>query len=148
MAIDGRLLTAFGMLGFFLCILGGALEFSGVARVGPLLTGVMGAVCTGFEVIVLLRRSPQGVVFTAVDSGRRAREVKSFAWLSMLIVVVIVAGLVVGVMFWLAAFLYWQEKRGRLYAAGTALGAGMFIYLVFDRLLAVVLFPGILATLL
>jgi len=141
--LDGRFITAAGVLVFFLLIILGAMGFSTSARAAPLMTGTIGAICALLELIDLSRRTPANQELQTTDKSDAKREIHIFFWVLLLIMLILLGGLIAGSVLWIAGFLRFFIHRNTIFVLVVSGSAGIFLYLLFERLLGLSLYTGL-----
>lgn len=143
MIVDGRFITAASVLLFFLLIVLGAFGFSTSARIAPLMTGTIGAVCALLELIDLSRRTRVNQELQTAEKSDARQEIYIFFWVLLLIVLMLLGGLIAGAVFWIAGFLRFVVHRGTMFILVVSGSAWIFLYLMFERLLGLPLYTGL-----
>ena len=139
--LNGRILTAGIMLGFFIVMVAVSFSYPPETRFVPLVIGIPGLLLAATQFITELRPQPLAKVFTAEERGA---EFRMFGWFALFLVGIILFGFQYGGPVLVAAYLHfsWREKWY------TSLGAAAFtwaaMYGIFDRVLGLPLFEGLL----
>ena len=139
--VNGRVLTAGIMLGFFTVMLAISFTYPAETRFVPLVIGIPGFLLSLTQFITELRPAPDAKVF---DAEERGREFRMFGWFAAFLIGIILFGFPYGGPVLVGLYLHfsWHEKWT------VSLGAAAFtwavLYGIFDRVLALPLFEGLL----
>jgi len=145
MKLDGRLAVSLMMLAIFLLFVGQALLFSPEARAMPLLVGVPAIGLCVLQIILDLRR--QGG--QAVKSALVALDDRPLiAWLVAFFFGIIAFGFTYGAPPLVAAYLYFAARERPLVAITGGAFCLFVLLVVFEKLLNVQLFDGLVMPLL
>ena len=145
MKLDGRLAVSLMMLAIFLLFVGQALLFSPEARAMPLLVGVPAIGLCVLQIILDLRR--QGG--QAVKSALVALDDRPLiAWLAAFFFGIIAFGFTYGAPPLVAAYLYFAARERPLVAITGGAFCLFVLLVVFEKLLNVQLFDGLVKPLL
>jgi len=145
MKLDGRLAVSLMMLAIFLLFVGQALLFSPEARAMPLLVGVPAIGLCVLQIILDLRR--QGG--QAVKSALVALDDRPLiAWLAAFFFGIIAFGFTYGAPPLVAAYLYFAARERPLVAITGGAFCLFVLLVVFEKLLNVQLFDGLVMPLL
>lgn len=129
------------MLLVFLFFVSQAIFFTAAARMMPLLVGVPGAIMSFCQLIIELKTTDHETDGSPMFSGR---ELNIIAWLAAFIIGIVALGFAFGASPVVTGYLYFVAKE-RLQ---TALIAGLFcfafMYGLFERLMNMQLFEGLL----
>ena len=145
MKLDGRLAVSLMMLAIFLLFVGQALLFSPEARAMPLLVGLPAIGLCVLQIILDLRR--QGA--QAVKSALVALDDRPLiAWLVAFFFGIIAFGFTYGAPPLVAAYLYFAARERPLVAITGGAFCLFVLLVVFEKLLNVQLFDGLVMPLL
>ena len=145
MKLDGRLAVSLMMLAIFLLFVGQALLFSPEARAMPLLVGLPAIGLCVLQIILDLRR--QGA--QAVKSALVALDDRPLiAWLAAFFFGIIAFGFTYGAPPLVAAYLYFAARERPLVAITGGAFCLFVLLVVFEKLLNVQLFDGLVKPLL
>ena len=145
MKLDGRLAVSLMMLAIFLLFVGQALLFSPEARAMPLLVGLPAIGLCVLQIILDLRR--QGA--QAVKSALVALDDRPLiAWLVAFFFGIIAFGFTYGAPPLVAAYLYFAARERPLVALAGGAFCLFVLLVVFEKLLNVQLFDGLVMPLL
>jgi len=145
MKLDGRLAVSLMMLAIFLLFVGQALLFSPEARAMPLLVGLPAIGLCVLQIILDLRR--QGA--QAVKSALVALDDRPLiAWLAAFFFGIIAFGFTYGAPPLVAAYLYFAARERPLVAITGGAFCLFVLLVVFEKLLNVQLFDGLVMPLL
>ena len=145
MKLDGRLAVSLMMLAIFLLFVGQALLFSPEARAMPLLVGLPAIGLCVLQIILDLRR--QGG--QAVKSALVALDDRPLiAWLAAFFFGIISFGFTYGAPPLVAAYLYFAARERPLVAITGGAFCLFVLLVVFEKLLNVQLFDGLVMPLL
>jgi tripartite tricarboxylate transporter TctB family protein len=141
MKLNGRILTTLAMLGVFLAFVVRALFFHPEARMMPLLVGVPGILLCSWQLLTEINAKDSEAGGSKILSRG---ELTIAAWLLAFIISIAALGFSFGSPPLVAGYLYFVAKE-RLH---TALIAGIFcfafMYGLFERLMNMQLFEGLL----
>jgi hypothetical protein len=138
--VEGRTLTAGIMVAIFATMVGVALTYAPDARFLPLVIGVPGLVLSVVQLAVELRTKPDKE-FTAAD--RRA-EWKMFAWFVFFVVGIILFGFPYAGPTMVAIYLHFSWREKWYVSLGSAFFAWAVLYGVFEYVLGLPLFEGLI----
>jgi Tripartite tricarboxylate transporter TctB family len=142
--VEGRTLTAAIMFAIFAVMVGLALTYPADARFLPLIIGIPGLVLSGLQLgIEISTRS--GKEFTAAD--RRA-EFKMFGWFVFFVVGIILFGFPYAGPPGVALYLHFSWGEKWYVSLGSALFAWAILYGVFEYVLGLPLFEGLVVQIL
>jgi hypothetical protein len=140
MSIDGRILTAGLMVFIFGAMVAMAFTYAPGARTLPLVIGIPGLVLAVLQFFTEWReKNPK-----RIDPEKRRREIAMFSWFLLFIAGLLAFGFVYAGPVLLAAYLWfsWREKWYTILASAALLW--VILYVVFGRLLGLVLFEGLI----
>src|SRR5687767_9167549 len=140
MSIDGRILTAGLMVVIFLAMVLMALTYAPGARTLPLVIGIPGIILASIQLFAELRdKNPR-----RIEDEQRRREVAMFGWFLLFVGACLAFGFTYGGTAMLAIYLWlsWRERWYTILISAALLWA--VLYVVFERLLGLVLFEGLI----
>jgi hypothetical protein len=88
--------------------------------------------------------SSPAVAATGESKTLVVKEMTGFLWLAYFLVVLLLTGFIIGVPIYMFTFLRWSAGRSYLKCTLMALGATLFIYILFMVILEYRLYPGLL----
>ena len=144
MPLSGLLLSAF-MLALFAGMTGIALSYPPDSRLVPLVVGIPGTLLCAGQVLVELRRFVrQRLQATPPEAGVPIkRELALLGWFATFVLGILLFGFPYGGPALVFAFLYWGQSERPVVAAAAALGLLVFLHLVFQQVLGLRLFEGL-----
>jgi len=137
--VEGRKLTAGIMFAVFATMVGLALTYPEDARFLPLVIGVPGLVLSALQLAIEFRTKP-GKEFTAED--RRA-ELKMTGWFVCFVVGIILFGFPYAGPIMVAIYLHFSWREKWYVSLGSAVFAWAILYGVFEYVLGLPLFEGL-----
>ncbi|HMI95820.1 MAG TPA: tripartite tricarboxylate transporter TctB family protein [Micropepsaceae bacterium] len=137
--VEGRTLTAGIMFAVFVVMVGLALTYPQDARFLPLVIGIPGLVLSGAQLAIELRTRPDKE-FTAEN---RKAEWKMFGWFVLFVVVIILFGFPYAGPIMVAVYLHFSWRERWYVSLGSALFAWAVLYGVFEYVLGLPLFEGL-----
>ena len=144
MKLDGRLAVSLMMLAIFLLFVGQALLFSPEARAMPLLVGLPAIGLCILQIVLDLRRQGRQAVATALVA---LEDRPLIAWLAVFFVGIVAFGFTYGAPPLVAAYLYFAARERLLMALAGSVFCLFVLLLVFEKLLNVQLFEGLVTRL-
>ena len=145
MKLDGRLAASLMMLAIFLLFVGQALLFSPEARAMPLLVGLPAIGLCILQIVLDLRRQGRQAVETAMVA---LEDRPLIVWLAVFFFGIVAFGFTYGAPPLVAAYLYFAARERLLMAIAGAAFCLFMLLLVFEKLLNVQLFEGLITPLL
>jgi hypothetical protein len=157
MSVDGKVLMSLVMLAIFVGMVGMAMTYPPETRLLPLVIGIPGILLALIQVGVELadaRRkadSAKGAEATGRDFDVEARfgsaatirrEIVLLAYLVVLAVAILLFGFWLTIPVFVIVFLRTHERESWRLTLGLALGVWAALYLVFDRLLEILVHRG------
>ena len=130
------------MLGVFIFFMSQAIFFASSARLMPLLIGVPGTIMSFFQLIIELRTVNDVTDNQSVLSGR---ELNIIVWLTGFFVAVIVLGFDYGSPLVVACYVYFVGKERLTTALVAGISCFALMYGLFERLMGIQLFDGLLS---
>ena len=131
-------MTVLILLGLMVAL---ATTYPAEVRLVPLVVGIPGTVLAAWQTAGVMRRPPDA---EREPGPERRPEARAFAWLAAFIAIVIAGGLVAGgAIAVLLAQRFWLRERWPIALAGAGI-AFVVTYVVFERMLGLVLFSGLL----
>ena len=141
MRINGRIITSLIMLLVFLFFVCQAIFFTPAARMMPLLIGVPGAIISFCQVIIELKTGDRETDGSPMFSGR---ELSIIAWLAAFIIGIAALGFAFGSSPVVTGYLYFVAKERLRTALIAGIFCFVFMYGLFERLMNMQLFEGLL----
>jgi hypothetical protein len=141
MRINGRIITSLIMLLVFLFFVCQAIFFTPAARMMPMLIGVPGAIISFCQVIIELKTGDRETDGSPLFSGR---ELSILAWLAAFIIGIAALGFAFGSSPVVAGYLYFVAKERLRTALVAGIFCFVFMYGLFERLMNMQLFEGLL----
>jgi hypothetical protein len=139
--IEGRIITAGVMLALFVTAVAIALMyFAPGARTLPLVIGIPGILLSAIQLISELR-NPSDKEFSAET---RRKELIMVLWFFGFVVSVILFGFVIASPIMVAAYMLLATREKWLTAIIGAVLVWVIMYLVFERMLGLILFEGLI----
>ncbi|MEX0619571.1 MAG: tripartite tricarboxylate transporter TctB family protein [Pseudohongiellaceae bacterium] len=142
MTFNGHLIIVCVMAALFLVVITVGAGYSQGAQIAPVAVGLVGLLCTLGE--TRGRHESSDSRGSNHESGMKEFPVDLFLWLLSLIVLVVLLGLIAGAAMFVAAFLRWRERRTWVSSLATSIATTGFVYFVFEVLMDVLLFRGVL----
>ena len=138
--VEGRIATAGVMLAIFVIMVGLALTYPDEAKVLPLVIGIPGTIFTAIQFVTELRTKSD----THTTRHERLAEVRMFGWFVFFVVGIILSGFLFAGPVTVAIYLHvsWREKW--YVTLGAALFVLAVIYGMFEQVLALPLFEGLI----
>ena len=136
-------MTVLILLGLMVAL---ATTYPAEVRLVPLVVGIPGTVLAAWQTAGVMRRAAGARPSDAErePGPERRPEARAFAWLAAFIAIVITGGLVAGgTIAVLLAQRFWLRERWPIALAGAGI-AFVVTYVVFERMLGLVLFSGLL----
>jgi hypothetical protein len=140
MKSDGRLAVSVMMLAIFVFFVGQALAFRPEARAMPLLVGVPAILLCLLQIALDLRRQGGAIIKSAT---LLAEERPIAIWLLAFFVAIIAFGFAYGAPPMVAAYLYFAARERLLVAIAGGAFSIVVLSFVFEKLLQVQLFDGL-----
>ncbi|PHR56605.1 MAG: hypothetical protein COA47_12870 [Robiginitomaculum sp.] len=149
MKIDTKVLTSLVMFGLFSSALLLSLWLPSQAAFLPYIIGIPGAILCGFQVIADLRNSAKPkVIDVSVDEVPKDKSAKTeaemFFWLAVYTVLLLSVGFVIGGPIAVSLYVYFGCRDGLKNALFSGGGTLLVLFGIFDRLLGLTLFEGLL----
>ncbi len=145
---DSRILTSAAMLAIFAGMSAAALAFPPKAQFMPLLVGVPGTLLALTQFVSDLRKRPARVEPTPEQVDERRREIGMFAWLGLFAVGILGFGFLYAAPLLVFAFLRFGQKESWVVAVIGGVGAWAILYGMFELMLGLILFEGLLVEML
>jgi hypothetical protein len=145
MKLDGRLAVSLMMLAIFLLFVGQALLFSPEARAMPLLVGLPAIVLCILQIVLDLRKQSRQAVKTALVA---LEDRPLIAWLAVFFLGIVAFGFTYAAPPLVAAYLYFAARERPLVALAGGAFCLFVLLLIFEKLLNVQLFEGLVTPLL
>lgn len=144
MKIGGRLAVSVMMLAIFVFFVGQALAFRPEARAMPLLVGIPAILLCLLQIALDLKERDGITPASAVDF---ARERPVILWLTAFFAGIIAFGFTWGAPVLVAAYLYFAARERPAVALAGGLLCFIMLYVVFEKLLKLQLFDGLVTAL-
>ncbi len=157
MSVDGKVVMSLVMLTIFTGMVGMALTYPPETRLLPLVIGIpgilLGLIQVGVEIRDARRKAGSAVSDKAGEQGTGTeesvppavivkREIVLLAYLVALAVSIILFGFWLTIPVFVIVFLRAHERESWRLTLGLSLGAWAVLYLIFDRLLEIILHQG------
>lgn len=157
MSVDGRVVMSLVMLAIFASMVGMALTYPPETRLLPMVIGIpgclLGLIQVGIEISEARRRTDSAEDAEASDQDTGAddsvppavtvkREAVLLAYLAALAVSIILFGFWLTIPVFVIVFLRAHERESWRLTLGLSLGVSATLYLIFDRLLEIILHQG------
>jgi hypothetical protein len=157
MSVDGKVVMSLVMLTIFTGMVGMALTYPPETRLLPLVIGIpgmlLGLIQVGVEIRDARRKagSVEGAVTAEKDGESEEsapsavivkREIVLLAYLAALAVSILLFGFWLTIPVFVIVFLRAHERESWRLTLGLSLGAWAVLYLIFDRLLEIILHQG------
>ena len=149
MRIDTKVLTSLAMFGLFSSALLLSLWLPSQAAFLPYIIGIPGAILCGIQVIIDLRNSAVRAPAEAPEKeetkdASAKSEAEMFLWLAVFTILLMSVGFVIGGPIAVTLYIYFGCRDGAKSALFSGVGTVFVIYGIFERLLGLSLFEGLL----
>ncbi|MBL1435006.1 MAG: tripartite tricarboxylate transporter TctB family protein [Rhodobacteraceae bacterium] len=149
MRLDTKVLTSLVMFGLFSSALLLSLWLPSQAAFLPYIIGIPGAILCGFQVVIDLRnRAVREVVDVPEKEEPKDESAKTeaemFLWLGIYTTLLMSVGFVIGGPIAVSLYIYFGCRDGAKNALFSGVGTLFVIYGIFERLLGLTLFQGLL----
>jgi hypothetical protein len=128
-----------------------AIHYPPKARFMPLLVAVPATVLCLAQLVIdirgSLREDPKEASRRAEAAAEQPREIKMFFWLAVFFVGILAFGFIYATPVLILAFLRFGERESWTISIGSAVASVLVIYVVFDRMLELSLFEGLVTPL-
>ncbi len=145
MKVDGRMAVSLLMLAIFVFFVGQALAFRPEARAMPLLVGIPGILLCLVQIVLDWRKqngtAPKAPFLTVAERSLAA-------WLLLFLLGIIAFGFSYGAPPLVAAYLYFAARERPWVAVAGGIVCAAMLLLLFEKLLKVQLFEGLVTPLL
>jgi Tripartite tricarboxylate transporter TctB family len=149
MTLNGRIATTLVMLTIFAGMSVMALGYPAKARFLPLLVSIPSTVMCLAQLVLDVRTARQQRAGDGpVDRTELGREVKMFVWLAIFFGGILAFGFFYAGPIIVAAYLRFAERESWRTTVIAGVAAWLILYVVFDKLLSLYLFEGLLTPLL
>lgn len=140
------LIVAVLILLFAIGMLVAAQDFPGGSGVFPRFAGWIFVALAGLEVIVQLKAllAARGLTTGPWVDATVMKEIRGFVWIGFFLLVLYLAGFLIGIPLYLFAFLRLSAQRSWKECVILSAGATLFVYLLFIQLLEYRLYAGVL----
>ncbi|MFQ6017744.1 MAG: tripartite tricarboxylate transporter TctB family protein [Kiloniellaceae bacterium] len=148
MSIDGKVLMSLVMLAIFAGMVLVAAGYPPEARLLPFVIGIPGVVLCLVQLVSEILAAQKDRPEAEHSAGQRVslrREVALIAWFVGLVLSILLFGFLVAAPLIVFAFLYFDQRESLRLSAAMALSGATVLYLVFEVLLELILFQGLLA---
>jgi len=147
--LNGHVVTAALMLAIFASMVGMSMQYPPNARMVPLLIGVPGMILCliqlASELLASYRAIPDTDQAHRVPASELVRELKFFLWFPAFIASVLLLGFTVTTLCLVFVFLRLDQRESMKLSLGLSVGGAVVLYLVFEIVLGLPLYPGFLS---
>ncbi len=144
MSIDGRTSMSLVMLAIFAAMVAVATTYPEETRLLPLVIGIPGIVLCLVQVMIDAMAAQRARPDTSLSPSPTAiREVVLLGWFLGFLLAMLCFGFLVAAPVMIFAFLYFDQREPLRLAAIMSAAGFAVLYLVFETLLELILFPGL-----
>lgn len=137
-------LVSVGMLAVAVTMLYLSQEFGRSSGMFPRFIGWVFVALTGADVVVQLRTWYLSKLPESTETSITIKQLKAVAWLLGLLLALSVFGFLITIPAYIFTFLTWRSGQGKLRSVVIAIGALVFVWVIFVWLLDYELYPGLL----
>ena len=144
--LNGQVITAAIMLAIFASMVGMSTQYPPNARMVPLVIGIPGTILCLIQLVSEILASYRGQLSVEgsnkISSSELIREFKFFMWFPAFIVSVLVLGFFVTTLVLVFLFLRLDQRESMKLSLSLSIGGAVVLYLVFELMLGLPLYPG------